>query len=998
MGTISSSIGLVSGLDYNELIRNLLALDARPITLLQNRIAKIDAQKTTFLDISARMNGLIAGLNSLATPSFFQSKSVSSSQPTVATATVGSTTPVGNYSFFVRSLAATQQLISRGYSSASAKLAPGTLTIESNDARVNQKTRLSELNGYRGVQSGSFKLTDATGAEATIGVGSGDSVADVLARINSAGLNVRAQVRNDQLVLSETSGGALRITEVAGGKTAADLGFGIGKTYSATGGLTGDNLIYLAGATPIAALNDGLGLRRAVAGGDFTLNNFTVDLSDLLSDPVRLERLNGGAGVERGVIRITTQDAAGSQISTDVDLSAAKTIGDVSDAIERAVPGLIVTPTSSRLVVSYLDGSTNKTLNIADVTGTAAADLGIADEESDSKIDGANILQVQSLSDVIAAINFAAGNDGSVVATLAGDHIEISAGGEDVTVAAINGSRALADLGLQDFSYRDPAVGRRILAGIDTVLLETLNGGAGVSGGVLQLEFAGNTSTIDLSGATTLQQVIDAINDDAKARGLALEAGYDANGTRVVVSSLDGTTPITISDLSGTLGAQLGLVGSGPTLKGANVQRQYIAENTAIAALNDGRGLTLGAIQLTDSLGRVATVNLNDGTVKTLADVISKLNAAGVGVKASINSTGDGLLIEDTAGGAGSLKIKDESGASAIGLNIAGEFAGKLANGSYERNFAVSSATTLQQLVDQINATSAGATASILNDGSANGYRLQLTSRTSGLNGELLVDGGALGLDLTTLSRAQDAEIVLGSDPNTGLVVRSATNSFTNLAPGLSVTVTGVSQDAVALNVTAKNDAVYSTLDSLVSGFNDLIDRISSVSGYNVETEQAGILLGDSVLQTTESRLFRAFTLSSTGLGGLVQRLSDVGITLKDGHLEFDHAKLDALLESNPAQVEQLFSDVESGLAIQIRDILESAAGEAGLIEQRNETLDDQRTLLTERIAALNERLAAKRERLTRQFLALEQTLAELQGQQSALAGLSALSLTPLSS
>ncbi len=96
---------------------------------------------------------------------------------------------------------------------------------------------------------------------------------------------------------------------------------------------------------------------------------------------------------------------------------------------------------------------------------------------------------------------------------------------------------------------------------------------------MFQLDFGGQTSTIDLSNATTLQQVIDAINDEAKTRGYALEAGYDANGTRVVINSFDGTSPVSVSDLSGTLAQQLGISGTG-RCAGANVQRQYVSWKT----------------------------------------------------------------------------------------------------------------------------------------------------------------------------------------------------------------------------------------------------------------------------------------------------------------------------------------------------------------------------------------------------------------------------------
>ncbi len=992
MGTISSGVGLISGLDYASLIDNLLALEARPIALLANRAAGIDAQKTAFLDISARISGLIANLTSLSSPTFFRNNAATSSNAAVLSATATSDATPGTYSFLVRSLASTQQVISRGFSSQSATLTPGTLTFESVRARVNGQTRLSELNGYAGVRNGSFTLTDGAGKEATISVGGVDTLSGLVDRINDAGLNVRAEVRDDAIRLTELAGGSLQVREVSGGSTAADLGFGPGLTSSSTGVLSGGSLIRLSASTPLSALNDGNGIRTARAGGDFTLNGVKVDLSELLTSDVRLERLNHGAGVELGRIRIKTESVDGLESQVEVDLSGAKSIGDVKAAIESAVPGVIVTPTSQRLVIGYSSNAATRTLTIEDVDGSTASDLGIAGTSSAGSVSGRDVLFMDTVGDLLAAVNYATGNDGSIRAVAEGTAIRLDADVDDIEIEALNGSQAIDDIGLAEGTAGNGVVGRRVLSGIDTTLLKTLNGGAGVQGGVLQIGLGAQTLTVDASSATTLRDVLDAINDAADAAGLAIEAGYDATGTRVTLTSLDGLTSLSVSDLSGTLAVDLGLAGNGVSLRGANVQKQYVNEGTLIEQLNDGRGLGLGTIRLTDSLGRGSSVNLNDGTVKTLNDVILKINAAGIGVTAEVNETGDGLLLRDTAGGTLGLSVSDESGTAARDLNIAGAFAEGVADGSYERKIEVGANTTLDDLVDLIAEANVNATATILNDGSgANPYRLQITSNTSGTAGELLIDGSAIGLDLSTLSRAQDAELILGSDPNSGIVIRSASNSFSGVVPGLTLTAGSVSDTVATVTVSRDDSSLTTTIDSLVSGFNDLLDRIDDVGGYDVETEQAGILLGDGTLLTTESRLLRAFTGSTSGLNGVLSRLSQIGVTLEEGRLSFDSTKLNDLLKSNPEAVADFFSTDETGFANAAKTALEAIASDGGLIEGRTDSLDAQRELLTERMDRLSSLLESKRERLTRQFLAMESTLAELQSQQASLGQLSSL-------
>ena len=136
MGTIFSGVGLISGIDIQSLVNQLMAIEARPRDLILQRAGRIDAQRTAFLDISARITALLGNVRSLTDRSFFEATRSTSSNPDALTAIAGAGTTPGSYNFIVRSLATSHQLVSRGFHARDVGLTPGTFTIESAKART----------------------------------------------------------------------------------------------------------------------------------------------------------------------------------------------------------------------------------------------------------------------------------------------------------------------------------------------------------------------------------------------------------------------------------------------------------------------------------------------------------------------------------------------------------------------------------------------------------------------------------------------------------------------------------------------------------------------------------------------------------------------------------------------------------------------------------------------------------------------------------------------
>lgn len=990
MGTIFSGVGLNSGLDIQALVSQLLAVEARPRDNILARIGKIDLQRTALADLTARVTALRGEVTKLKARSYFEASSIQSSNNDALSAISSGAAAPGAYSFIVRALASTHQLVSQGFASGSSTLTPGTFSLESVKARVNPNLRLDDLNGGAGVQRGAFQLTDSTGKQAVVNINDALTLADVVQRINSADVGVRATVRDDRLVVTDELGGEVKIRELNGGKTAAQLGFGPGNV-NGQGELVGGNLMYLSATTALNSLNDGIGVRRSLGGADFKVSGafgeFTVDLSAITKPETRLERLNHGAGVALGKVRITGSNAAEQPFSTEVDLTGATTLGEVKAKIESAVPGVLVTMTSSRLIVSNADNK-ERPLEVVDVDSTAARDLGINGSSATGKINGRDVLKVDSIRDIVAAINYATGNTGGVTAAISedgGQSLTFSGAG-NFTLTALNGG-SLRDLGFAAGEFSGSVQGARIVGGVDSVLLRSLNGGQGFSGSSIQIAGNGGNISVDVSGAETLQDVVEAINSAAQAAGIDVEAGYDSSGTRITLANLRDTTPLSIT---GDFAESIGLAQTGSAVRSANLQRQYITENTRLSDLNAGRGVAQGKIRLTNSSGLIFDVDL--GGAQTMGDVIKEINAANAGIVASINERGDGLLLTDTAGGGGKLKVEEDGSTTARDLHLLGESDNSRIDGSYEVNIEVSGSDSLDTIIKQINEKAGFATASLVNDGSPNApYRLALSAVATGAAGELLVDGDLFG-GFTTLSKAQDAALLIGSSDTGGILVTSSSNTLDNVVPGLKLNLVSASDDPVTVSVNRDFNALLTTMKKFADDYNALTKRLTELGSYNPDTERAGVLLGDAAVRNTENRMRRLVTDRIPGSTGALRRLADLGFKLGEGaQLSFDEEKFRAAYEADPQAVIDFFAREETGAAIYIEEQLKGLTEENGIIKKRETSLAEQKETFSNRVDALNQLLEFKRNRYMRQFLAMERALGQLQSQQSSLQTLSAL-------
>jgi flagellar hook-associated protein 2 len=109
------------------------------------------------------------------------------------------------------------------------------------------------------------------------------------------------------------------------------------------------------------------------------------------------------------------------------------------------------------------------------------------------------------------------------------------------------------------------------------------------------------------------------------------------------------------------------------TLKvGNGTVDQDVSGATLLSMLNNGAGVTLGSIRITDRSGTSAVIDLTGNT--TVQDVLDDISgAAGVNVTATLNEDGTGFLIQDNTGlTTGGLVVAEEGGTTGASLGILG--------------------------------------------------------------------------------------------------------------------------------------------------------------------------------------------------------------------------------------------------------------------------------------------------------------------------------------
>ncbi|WP_239821365.1 flagellar filament capping protein FliD [Ectothiorhodospira variabilis] len=329
------------------------------------------------------------------------------------------------------------------------------------------------------------------------------------------------------------------------------------------------------------------------------------------------------------------------------------------------------------------------------------------------------------------------------------------------------------------------------------------------------------------------------------------------------------------------------------------------------------------------------------------------------------------------------------AGGTALG---AGDVTITLADGTTETFTLTEEASTLEDLRAAINNQSSSLRASVVDDG--NGPRLTLSTTQTGeqnaisqiavnAGGEALLNklgfnAADLGVDQDTsggfrqLRAAQDAIVKVD-----GLEVTRPTNELRGVLDGVDLTLNDTGTTRVA--VTEQEGTALEAVRGFVEAYNALRSQLNALNAFNPDTEESGILNGDSTLRGVQDRMARMVSNPVEGMDGAVRALADLGIsTQRDGTLAINEARLSDRLAEDREAVVSLFTQADTGIAARMKGVVEEFTGRDSIINTRTENLRQQMSGLADDRERLEYRMERIEARYIAQFSAMDAMVAQM--------------------
>jgi flagellar hook-associated protein 2 len=204
---------------------------------------------------------------------------------------------------------------------------------------------------------------------------------------------------------------------------------------------------------------------------------------------------------------------------------------------------------------------------------------------------------------------------------------------------------------------------------------------------------------------------------------------------------------------------------------------------------------------------------------------------------------------------------------------------------------------SLAAVVAGINAANAGVRAAAVQVAPGT-FRLQLTSTTTGADSDFTVADGADASPFGVLDETvagQDASLLVGDPSSTGKYhVTSHTNTFTDVLPGLTLTVKAPAT-AVTVDVAPAGGDLATSVQNMVTAANNVLAEIKKQTAYDAASKSGAPLVGDSIVRSLQSEVLSLVTSSGT------KSMATIGIQVaKDGTISFDAAKFQSAFADDP--------------------------------------------------------------------------------------------------
>lgn len=483
-----------------------------------------------------------------------------------------------------------------------------------------------------------------------------------------------------------------------------------------------------------------------------------------------------------------------------------------------------------------------------------------------------------------------------------------------------------------------------------------------------QVNSAGGTS----SGSETLAGYVAAIEANKPS---GFQFNFSANGT-------EGVTFTQKTAGTGALTSGSGVVTAGVTAATPVTGVAAVYRSAMTASITD-------AIAISDGTN---TLYLASATYSTVAAQVTAIQSAAGYDDLLFTVAANGNNIDVTYKTTGAIATAPTITVGSSSKTVTTETSGVTAVNSPVVTRVPVSTTTPTGVVDAINHSNTGVTASLVDTGGdGTNYRIIL-SGDSGIDGTFAVtssvsDDLGFGDADKILQSSQDS--IINFD---GLKIIRSSNQISDVISGATIALNDTVASSVRLTIASDIGTLQTSLENVVSVYNELQSLFTSLgteSDTAIDSMNGALAKDSNMVNQLKSTIRTAIFADSGTKSGGISALRDLGISLSQtGTMTFSETTFSEAATSDYADVvtmltadtsdHNLFSTTEKGLSQDIATILDGLINTTGIVTVRSKGADDIVLDHKAELATLEERMEAVYQRYLSQFAAMETIMASM--------------------
>lgn len=293
--------------------------------------------------------------------------------------------------------------------------------------------------------------------------------------------------------------------------------------------------------------------------------------------------------------------------------------------------------------------------------------------------------------------------------------------------------------------------------------------------------------------------------------------------------------------------------------------------------------------------------------------------------------------------------------------------------------------------VSVLNPTSGTARLSLRSSQTGYQGRLGFTDSSDGLLSELQVNADQLaddtqGGEITEVGTDEGSSKLTSTFELNGLTFTRNSNEVTDAVDGVTINLEEANGTESSFEVAADVEGAKSAVKEFISRFNEVNTFLQDKTEVDPENDKRGALANDATFRRLQSQLRNDATRPVSGQPDSLNTLEDIGVEAsRDGTLKLeDEDALASAIREDQGAVKELFAGPD-GVATRLESRIQRFADTGGILDSREDSVENTIDRLDGRIEQLNERLDRREQQLRDRYAQVQSTIRSLARQQQAL-------------